>query len=123
MVTIRPMLAVDDVEAASLWFREIFGLESAHGGPEYEMLVVDGVLVLQLHHWDRHEHPHLGDPSGPRGNGVVVWLAVDDLDTVVDRARAVDAEILEGPRRNPLAGHRELWIRSPDGYVVVASGR
>ncbi|RMH78195.1 MAG: VOC family protein [Actinomyces sp.] len=118
----RPLLAVDDVPAASRWFQEVLGLVSAHGGDEYEMLVDGDRLVLQLHHWDAHEHPHLGRADTVRGNGVLVWFAVDDLDAVADRARAARAEILDGPVFNPAARHRELWLRHPDGYVVVASG-
>ena len=34
-------------------------------------------------------------------------------------ARALAAEILEGPAVNPNAKHREIWLRDPDGYVVV----
>jgi len=46
---------------------------SAHGGSEYEMLCRDGAPALQLHHWDAHEHPHLGDASlRPYGNGVLL---------------------------------------------------
>ena len=31
----------------------------------------------------------------------------------------VSVEVLEGPHLNPNANHRELWLRDPDGYVVV----
>jgi len=87
------------------------------------MLLVDGDLVLQLHHWDADEHPHLGDPSDPsRGNGAVLWFATDDFDAAVERARSSGATIVDGPLDNPLAHHRELWLRDPDGYRVVVSG-
>jgi hypothetical protein len=29
------------------------------------------------------------------------------------------AEVLEEPHVNPAPRHRELWLRDPDGYVVV----
>ena len=29
------------------------------------------------------------------------------------------AEIVEKPHLNPAANHREVWIRDPDGYIVV----
>jgi hypothetical protein len=33
--------------------------------------------------------------------------------------RAIKAEIVEAPQLNPAANHREVWIRDPDGYLVV----
>jgi hypothetical protein len=45
----QPLIAVRDVEASSRWYQRLLGLESGHGGPHYERLLADGVLVLQLH--------------------------------------------------------------------------
>lgn len=119
---VHPMIAVRDVEASSRWYQELLGAKSGHGGAEYEQLLVGDRLVLQLHHWDAHEHPHLGDPSAPRGNGALLWFQTDEFDAAVDRARRLGAEILEEPHRNPKAGHRECWLRDRDGYTVVLAG-
>lgn len=119
----QPLIAVRNVEASSLWYQAVLGCESAHGGTEYERLVVDGELVLQLHDWHADEHEHLGDPASPaHGNGVVLWFQTDEFDAAVARARSVNAEIVEGPMVNPNASHRECWMRDPDGYVVVLAG-
>ncbi|MEJ7801744.1 MAG: hypothetical protein WKF60_14575, partial [Ilumatobacter sp.] len=106
----------------------MLGLESAHGGDEYEMLMSDGALVLQLHEVDVHEHPALTRAGGPLGgNGVAVWFETNRFDVDVDRVRAasdadhVAVEIVEDVHVNPLAQHREIWLRDPDGYVVVVS--
>ena len=81
-------------------------------------------MVLQLHLWDAHDHPHMGNPdTRPYGNGVLLWFQTDELDAALARATALHAEILDGPRVNPNARHRELWLRDPDGYVVVLAGR
>lgn len=117
------MLVVNDVEAASAWFQQVLGLASGHGGPEYEMLMDGDEIVAQLHHWEVHHHPYLGDPAdASRGNGVAVWFAVDDFDRVLEGVAAADAEVLEGPLVNPNAGQREIWLQGPDGYLVVAAG-
>lgn len=119
----QPLIAVRDVEASSRWYQRLLSCESAHGGPEYERLVFDGELILQLHDWDREEHPHLGDPDAkPYGNGVLLWFQTDEFDAAIARAHELGAEIVEGPRVNPNARHRECWIRDPDGYVVVLAG-
>jgi predicted enzyme related to lactoylglutathione lyase len=127
----QPLLAVRDVEAASRWYQALLGLESDHGGPEYERLLdrPGGEIVLQLHRWDvGHDHGAIGDPDLPHGNGALVWFGdVADLDAVVRRARDLGVEIVLDEHRNPPSGagngpgHRELWVRDLDGYVVVAA--
>lgn len=118
----QPLIAVRDVEASSRWYQQLLGCESAHGGAEYERLTCNGRLVLQLHDWDAHEHPFLGDETAPRGNGVLLWFQVDDFAAAVARAHSLKAEILEEPRHNPRANHWEVWVGDPDGYVVVLAG-
>ena len=120
----QPLIAVADVEKSSRFYQQLLGAKSAHGGREYERLMLDGELVLQLHHWDAHEHPHLGRSDQPRGNGVLLWFLTPGFDAAVERARGLGAEILQEPLVNPNAHHRECWLRDPDGYVVVlASAR
>jgi len=119
----QPLIAVSDVQATSQWFQQILGLRSGHGGAEYEMLMDDKTLVAQLHQWDAHEHPHLGDESNPtRGNGVLLWFATDDFEAMVQRIEQAEAEVLEGPLFNPSAQQREVWLRGPEGYTVVVAG-
>ncbi len=127
----QPLIQCRDVEASSRFYQRLLGCASGHGGPEYERLVdpklhhtewgTDG-LILQLHSWeDDHHHGAMGDPDKPIGNGVLLWFEVDDFDDAVLRARALEAPVVLDVHENPNAGHRELWIRDPDGYVVVLS--
>ena len=41
-------------------------------------------------------------------------IAVSDVEA--------SANMLEAPKVNPSANHREFWLRDPDGYVVVIAG-
>lgn len=120
----QPMIAVTDVPASSRWYQRLLGARSGHGGDEYEQIVdAAGAMLLQLHDWNVDEHPHLGDPARrPYGNGVLLWFCTDEFDAALNRAREMQAEILEGPFVNPNANHREIWVRDPDGYVVVIAG-
>jgi predicted enzyme related to lactoylglutathione lyase len=123
----QTLIAVRNVEASSLWYQQLLGLRSDHGGPHYERLLADGVLVLQLHNWQtEHDHGRIGDPNFEPGNGVLVWFGeVADFDAVVERAAKLDATIVLPPHRNPPEGrgagpgHREIWIKDPDSYTVV----
>ncbi|MBT9457414.1 MAG: VOC family protein [Burkholderiaceae bacterium] len=122
----QPLISVSDVKASSRWYQEMLGLSSGHGGPEYEQLLADGRMVMQLHAWDVHEHPHLGSAERHgRGNGVALWFQTERFDQALARIQAQTghaAHVLEGPMVNPLARHREIWLRDPDGYVVVVAG-
>ena len=120
----QPMLAVRDVQATSTWYQRVLGLSSGHGGAEYEQLLAEGELVLQLHEWDAHEHPHLGDPKvQPYGNGVLLWFHEPAVAAAYSKAVAAGAAVLEPLRVNPLAQHREFWLRDPNGYTVVVAGK
>jgi predicted enzyme related to lactoylglutathione lyase len=132
VVAVRPpqsqtLIAVRDVEASSRWYQHLLGLRSDHGGPHYERLLADGVLVLQLHEWEtEHDHGPIGSPSSEPGHGVLLWFGeVTDFDEVVVRAEQLDATVVLPPHRNPPAGqgngpgHREVWLEDPDGYTVV----
>jgi len=123
----QTMIAVRDVEASSRWYSDLLGLRSDHGGSEYERLLSDGTLVLQLHQRDiEHHHGRIGDPNHDVGNGVLLWFGeVADFDDVVARAEQLNAHVVRPPHRNPPEGegngpgHREIWISDLDGYTVV----
>jgi catechol 2,3-dioxygenase-like lactoylglutathione lyase family enzyme len=122
----QPLIAVTDVEASSRWYRHLLGLESAHGGSEYERLTRDGRLVLQLHSFEiEHDHGPIGNRNDtPYGNGVLLWFEVDDFDQALRRAAEMDVDVVLPRHRNPPDGnggpnHWEFWLRDSDGYVVV----
>ncbi len=117
----RPLIAVPDVEATSRWYQQVLGARSDHGGPDYERLVdADGVLVMQLHHFDvEHDHGHIGDPDDrPYGNGVLLWFELRDYEAAVRRAHDMKVEIVK-PSHESENLNWECWLRDPDGYTVV----
>lgn len=122
----QPLICVRDVEASSRWYQQLLGVRSAHGGPNYERLEVDGALILQLHRWEEeHHHGRIGDPEDlPPGNGLLLWFEVDDFEAAVARVKTLGAEVLLPRHMNPPDGnggpnHWEIWLRDPDGYKVV----
>jgi predicted enzyme related to lactoylglutathione lyase len=116
----QPLITVADVPGASRFYQAVLGATSDHGGDEYERLIVDGELVMQLHSADvGHHHGPLRDPAQPAGSGVLLWFELDDFDGAVARTRETGAELVRDVHVNPNAGHRELWLRDRDGYLVV----
>src|SRR5580658_9528798 len=117
----QPLIAVRDVRASGRWYGQLLGADPL---PEhehrdvYDRLVHDGRLILQLHAWDEEDHPNLVDAdAAPPGHGVLLWFEVDDFDAAVKRARVLKAPVVREPHFNPAPGHREMWIRDPDGYL------
>lgn len=119
----EPLIAVRDVRASGRWYQQLLGADTL---PEhehrdvYDRVFCGGRLILQLHAWDEEDHPNLVNAdAAPPGHGVVLWFEVDDFDAAVERARSLRAQIVEEPHFNPAPAHREMWLRDPDGYVVV----
>jgi extradiol dioxygenase family protein len=120
----QPLIAVNDLLTSRRWYQSVLGCEGAHGGIEYEQIVFQGEMVLQLHQWDVHEHSHMGNPDlKPYGNGVLLWFQTDEFDAAIARINTLQAEVLEEPQVNLNANHREVWLRDPDGNVVVIAGK
>lgn len=121
----QPLIAVRSVRASTRWYAKLLGLETL---PEhkhrdfYDRLMSGGQLVLQLHAWDAEEHPNLVNADlAPVGHGVLLFFEVDDFDAAVERARGLGAEVVIEPHFNPAPRHREVWLRDPDGYMVVVA--
>ncbi len=117
------MIGCADVETSAHWYCHLLGAERGHGGTEYEQILKDGQMILQLHKDDVEDHHGVIVKSGePVGNGVVLWFEVDDFDEAVKRAREICVQIGITPLFNELAKHMEFWLRDPDGYRVVIAG-
>jgi catechol 2,3-dioxygenase-like lactoylglutathione lyase family enzyme len=120
MVNPIPLISVADVPAASRFYQQVLGAASGHGGEEYEQVIVDGEIVMQLHALTvEHHHGPLGDPALPLGNGLALWFTTEAFAEAVERVRASGAEIVTDVHRNPNSGCREIWLRDLDGYLVV----
>jgi hypothetical protein len=122
-VEAQPLIAVQDVRASSRWYGQLLDADIMPDHPHravYDRVLRDGRILLQLHAWDEEDHPNLVDREAAKpGHGVVLWFQVPDFDAAVARAGKLKAEIIEGPLFNPAPRHREIWLRDPDGYVLV----
>lgn len=129
-VRAQPLIAVADVAASSRWYAHLLGLsatsveQASDHADLYDRLVDGDALVLQLHAWDRENHPNLvGSGDARHGHGVLLWFEVDDFDDAVKRARALGADVLQDVHVNAAPQHWELWLRDLDGYVIVLASR
>jgi catechol 2,3-dioxygenase-like lactoylglutathione lyase family enzyme len=119
----QPLVVVRDVLASSRFYQRVLGAESGHGGDEYEQIVSDGEILLQLHRFDvKDHHGPLADPDRPLGNGILLWFEVADFDASVEAVRATGAPVVTDVHTNPNALQQEIWVSDPDGYLVVLAG-
>jgi hypothetical protein len=121
----QTLIAVRDVRASAGWYAELLAADPLPDHPHreiYDRISCAGELILQLHAWDHEHHPNLINPDAAiPGHGVLLWFELQDFDAAVRRASTLQAEIIEEPHVNPAPQHREIWLRDPDGYVVVLS--
>ncbi len=114
------------------WYAEVVGLVPDHGGAEYERLLADGELVLQLHRRDV-EHHHgsvVEDDDVPVGNASSSGSARSSTSTPSSTGRPRAASRSSGPStatRRPVGARARPTARcgcaTPDGYTVVVASR
>lgn len=116
-----PVIAVQDVPTSLKWYQTLLGLIPSAPEHEYfgQVLDADGTVLLCLHRWGEHEHPSLTSPrSGTPGNGLLLFLRVDDFDAALSRARRIGSRLEREPHVNPGPKTLEFSLLDPDGYYV-----
>jgi len=118
------IIGVGDVTGSSRWYQSLLGLpETPPAHDDFgQILDSDGTVLLCLHEWGAHEHPPLTSPAQAKpGNGLLLFVRVDDFDMALARARALVSRLEEEPHVNPSTGTPEFSLRDPDGYYVTIS--
>jgi catechol 2,3-dioxygenase-like lactoylglutathione lyase family enzyme len=118
------IIGVGNVSVSFKWYQSLLGLPETAPAHDYfgQILDSDGTVLLCLHSWGDHDHPSLTSPDHAQpGNGLLLFLRIDDFDVALSRARALVARLEEEPNVNPNTGTREFSLRDPDGYYVTIS--
>jgi len=119
----QPLIAVSDVASSATWYARLLGARRLGADTHdnvYDRVMWEDELIMQLHAWDEEDHPNLVDRGAAAiGHGMLLWFELDDFDAAVRRARDMNVTVVEEPHVNPGPQHREMWLRDPDGYVVV----
>lgn len=121
MASISAFLNVHDIDASyafyeALGFQEVDRHETDAGQLHFVDLELDGA-ILGLGSIESNDDPSFQAwVSGTLGAGVVLYVTVDDVDAVYDRAVDAGATIEHGPEDRPYG--RVFTLNDPDGYVV-----
>jgi uncharacterized glyoxalase superfamily protein PhnB len=118
---LSPVLAVDAIEPALLFFQERFGFEVLMSVPLREgtaelgfaILQRDGVeIMLQTHASIRGDVPAVATEP----NRAFLFVEVADIEAIV---RAVQGCEIVVPRRRTFYGADEIGVRAPGGHVLL----
>ena len=118
------IIGVGDVPGSFKWYQALLGLRETAPAHDYfgQIVDTDGTVLLCLHAWGAHDHPTLTSPDRAQpGNGLLLFLRVDDFDMALPRARALVVRLEEEPHVNPNTRTMEFSLRDPDGYYVTIS--
>jgi len=119
-------LVVSQLLVTEAFYGGILGLPvqrsyTAPGAPEHMVLDMGGMAVVFVEEDDVFRiHPVLEQRLGmfPRGIGVTLHFAVDDIEEINDAIIEEEMEIFY-PLENKPYGIKEMWCFDPDGYLVV----
>jgi catechol 2,3-dioxygenase-like lactoylglutathione lyase family enzyme len=118
------VIGVRDVPRSVEWYQTLLGIPRSPPAHSYfgQILDTDGTVLLALHEWGAHEHPSLTSPErATPGNGLLLFIRVDDFDLALPRARTLADRLDEEPHLNKNTGTPEFSLRNPDGYYVTIS--
>jgi catechol 2,3-dioxygenase-like lactoylglutathione lyase family enzyme len=118
------IIGVQNVAASLAWYQTLLGIATSQPAHNYWSQIVDGdgTVLLCLHEWGAHDHPSLESPErAVPGNGLILFLRVDDFEATLGRARKLVDALEDEPMLNPATGTSEFTVRDPDGYYVMIS--
>jgi catechol 2,3-dioxygenase-like lactoylglutathione lyase family enzyme len=118
------IIGVDDVPTSFRWYQSLLGLPATAPAHSYfgQIQDSDGTVLLCLHKWGAEEHPSLTSANDAKpGNGLLLFLRVDDFDRALLRARSLVSRFQEEPHMNPNTETLEFSLHDPDGYYVTIS--
>jgi len=118
------IVGVRNVARSFHWYQRLLGQPESAPAHDYwgQILDSDGTVLICLHQWGAHDHPSLSSPDrATPGNGLLLFIRVDNFDAALQSARSLVAHLEEDPHLNPSTGTMEFAVRDPDGYYVMIS--
>jgi catechol 2,3-dioxygenase-like lactoylglutathione lyase family enzyme len=111
------VLTVRDVDATVAFYTDLLGMEAITFGNGRRALRF-GRQKINLHEAGREVEPKAERPVP--GSADLCFITAVPIDTVLERIRAADVPVVEGPveRTGANGPIRSVYIRDPDGNLL-----
>ncbi|MGG3928611.1 VOC family protein [Metabacillus fastidiosus] len=109
---------VSNMEISLRWYKDVLNFQSV-----FELPDKNGETTMAHIRGKKYQDIMLLSKQSDcetNREGVILNLAVDDIDKFAIRAAKAGAEVKEGPVDRPWNA-RELVLKDPDGYVITLS--
>ncbi|MGV8963165.1 MAG: glyoxalase [Candidatus Saccharimonadaceae bacterium] len=122
MIKLEPIIAVHDVELSSKWYQLVFGGMSMHGGPNFDILVMENEEVLIcLHKWEYDNHPTMTISTIMVGNGLILYFRVENIYEIRHNIEKIGSKVEEDIHINTNSLRKEFSVRDIDGYYLTVT--
>lgn len=121
MTKLDPIITVKDKRASSLWHQQVFGCKSNHEGNHFDILTLEDEVLICLHQWGEHEHPSMQDSSITPGNGLILYLRVENMEEVRQNVKEMNYSVETEIHLNPNSHNKEFSLRDPNEYCWIVS--
>jgi lactoylglutathione lyase len=114
-----PIVATTDMSRALRFYRDILGGTVTHefAGPDGTPVYV-GIDIGATHMGLGYD----AEAGGARPGPISLWIYADDCDAAIERMRANDVRVVEGPKDQPW-GERVARVTDPDGNRIIIGQR
>ena len=110
-------LFVEDLDAAKLFYREVFGLPVTFEDDNSAVFTFGETMINLLRTSEAYELIEPAKVAGPdAGSRMQLTLAVDDVDAMCAELISRGVELLNGPMDRPW-GIRTASFRDPGGHI------
>lgn len=118
-----PIIAVKNVQKSAIWYQDVFGCNSAHGGDEFEVLISEEKeILLCLHAWDIHDHPSMTiKENRSPGNGLILYFRVKNMEVIRENLKKMNYPIEKEIEVNSNSHKKEFAVIDLDGYHLIIS--
>jgi catechol 2,3-dioxygenase-like lactoylglutathione lyase family enzyme len=122
---LAPELLVSDIAASLAFWRDRLGFAIAYARPEQGFAYLERPEGAQIMLCQRSGSWESGPLDIPYGRGVMLQVAVADIEPVQHSLGAAGWALYAGPRDvwrdvgDRKAGQREIFVQDPDGYLIM----
>lgn len=121
MSKLDPILAVKDIKVSSIWYQQVFRCKSNHEGNHFDILTLEGEVLICLHKWNEHDHSSMQDSSITPGNGLILYFRTRNMEEIRQNVKKLNYPLETEIHLNPNSHNKEFSLRDPDGYCWIIS--